>query len=106
MIRCEESGTKTDIGESEERQLRLAFAVSDPQKDVSFFCYLLIDPTMIPDDISSCTFRQFVAAVFYVGKGKRSRPLQHLVDASKSRTTSDKKPNEVRTDAFSKGCTF
>ena len=97
MIRCDESDTKTDMGENEERQLRLAFAVSDPQKDVSFFCYLLIDPTMIPDDAGSCTFRQFVAAVFYVGKGKRSRPLQHLVDASKSRAASDKQSVEVKT---------
>ncbi|KAH7705993.1 CRE-LEM-3 protein [Aphelenchoides avenae] len=82
------------MGESEERQLRLAFA--DPKKAVSFFCYLLIDPTMLPDDLGSCTFEQFVAAVFYVGKGKGSRPLHHLLDASRSHTTSRKLLNEVK----------
>ncbi|KAH7708608.1 ankyrin repeat and LEM domain-containing protein 1-like protein [Aphelenchoides avenae] len=60
MIRCEKLDTKTDMGENEERQLRLTRV--GPEKDVSFFCYLLIDPTMLPDDLGSCTFEQFVDA--------------------------------------------
>ena len=51
------------------------------------FNYLLLDPQQIEqvtldqtmDDLSQ--FRQFVDAVFYVGKGKNSRPMQHLKDA-------------------------
>ncbi|VDN23780.1 unnamed protein product [Gongylonema pulchrum] len=29
--------------------------------------------------------RQFVDSIFYIGKGKRSRPLQHLVDAVRAK---------------------
>uniref|UniRef100_A0A183EPP6 GIY-YIG domain-containing protein n=1 Tax=Gongylonema pulchrum TaxID=637853 RepID=A0A183EPP6_9BILA len=32
-----------------------------------------------------CTMRQFVDSIFYIGKGKRSRPLQHLVDAVRAK---------------------
>ena len=57
----------------------------------SSFNYLLIDPRvtqnlpvrakkMDPDDV----FRVFVMAVFYVGKGKRSRPYAHLNEALQS----------------------
>uniref|UniRef100_F1KUM2 Ankyrin repeat and LEM domain-containing protein 1 n=1 Tax=Ascaris suum TaxID=6253 RepID=F1KUM2_ASCSU len=48
------------------------------------FCYILIDPSLIMHH-SSCTFVQFLKAIFYVGKGVRSRPLQHLVDAVKAK---------------------
>uniref|UniRef100_A0A915BPT8 LEM domain-containing protein n=1 Tax=Parascaris univalens TaxID=6257 RepID=A0A915BPT8_PARUN len=48
------------------------------------FCYILIDPSLIVHH-SSCTFVQFLKAIFYVGKGVRSRPLQHLVDAVKAK---------------------
>ncbi|KAH7725951.1 CRE-LEM-3 protein [Aphelenchoides avenae] len=90
MIRYEEQGVPANIGDKEERQLRLEFAVSSPKNnEVSFFCYLLIDPTLLPEG-SQCTFRRFVAAIFYVGKGNRSRPLQHLKDASKCRASVDR----------------
>lgn len=57
----------------------------------SSFNYLLIDPRvtqnlpvrakkMNPDDV----FRVFVMAIFYVGKGKRSRPYAHLNEALQS----------------------
>ena len=57
----------------------------------SSFNYLLIDPRvtqnlpvrakkMDPDDV----FRVFVMAIFYVGKGKRSRPYAHLNEALQS----------------------
>lgn len=55
----------------------------------SSFNYLLLDPRvtqnlplrskkMAYEDI----FHTFVAAVFYVGKGKRSRPYAHLYEAA------------------------
>ncbi|CDW53584.1 LEM and Ank domain containing protein [Trichuris trichiura] len=56
------------------------------------FCYFLIDPTVsknLPDRASSMSssekLRTFCDSIFYVGKGKRGRPLQHLIDASKQR---------------------
>jgi hypothetical protein len=59
----------------------------------SFFNYLLLDPKIIKrvnfsgshlksDVIRNVgKFQTFLKAVFYVGKGCGSRPLQHLVDA-------------------------
>ena len=57
----------------------------------SSFNYLLIDPRvtqnlpvkakrMQSDDV----FRVFVMSIFYVGKGKRSRPYAHLNEALQS----------------------
>lgn len=53
----------------------------------SSFNYLLLDPrisqnlpaTVTTQDLS--TWQQFISAVFYVGKGKRSRPYAHLYQA-------------------------
>lgn len=103
MIVCAESDAKIEVGQSQEGQLRLVFV--GPQKGVSFFCYLLINPTMLSDDLGSCTFEQFVAAVFYVGKGNGWRPLHHFLDASKSRITSRKLPNKVKAHALDNRCT-
>ncbi|XP_040275774.1 LOW QUALITY PROTEIN: ankyrin repeat and LEM domain-containing protein 1 [Bufo bufo] len=58
----------------------------------SSFNYLLLDPRVTRNLPSRCRdisphdcFRTFVSSVFYVGKGKRSRPyLQHIVDIWKS----------------------
>lgn len=50
------------------------------------FNYLLLDPAHL-DKMDACQrdsvqqFRTFVEAVFYVGKGKNARSLQHLKDA-------------------------
>ncbi|KAL1246032.1 Ankyrin repeat and LEM domain-containing protein [Trichinella spiralis] len=54
------------------------------------FCYFLIDPT-VTDDLPSransmreCEIMQiFCKSIFYIGKGKKCRPLQHLKDAAK-----------------------
>lgn len=69
--------------------------VSIPNFQVEFFCYLLIDPKRLPNPTDALegvaseavpfSFRQFLSAIFYVGKGKRSRPLYHLVQAKKCR---------------------
>ncbi|XP_033751024.1 LOW QUALITY PROTEIN: protein phosphatase 1 regulatory subunit 12A-like [Pecten maximus] len=54
----------------------------------SSFNYLLLDPRVtrnLPNRSSSLseldTFRTFVSAIFYVGKGKRARPYCHLYEA-------------------------
>ncbi|KAG9350718.1 hypothetical protein JZ751_024607 [Albula glossodonta] len=54
----------------------------------SSFNYLLLDPRVtnnLPYRSQSMTpadcFRTFVSAIFYVGKGKRSRPYSHLYEA-------------------------
>lgn len=54
------------------------------------FIYLLIDPRLsdnLPlqykDMEKNVTWAQFVSSIFYVGKGKRSRPYSHLYDAIK-----------------------
>ncbi|KAM3936793.1 ankyrin repeat and LEM domain-containing protein 1 [Leptodactylus fuscus] len=52
------------------------------------FNYLLLDPRVTQNLPSRCydlsqldCFRTFISAVFYVGKGKRSRPYCHLYEA-------------------------
>ena len=56
------------------------------------FNYLLLDPMVtrnLPVRVFSvsdqCLWRCFVSAVFYVGKGSRSRPFQHLYEAVKEK---------------------
>ncbi|MCP9259957.1 Ankyrin repeat and LEM domain-containing protein 1 [Dirofilaria immitis] len=53
------------------------------------FCYILIDPSFISFPSNICTMQQFVDAIFYIGKGKRSRPFQHLVDAVRAKGFGD-----------------
>jgi hypothetical protein len=48
----------------------------------AFFNYLLLDSQLI---LPSINFKQFVEAIFYVGKGKNRRSFQHLKDALSSR---------------------
>lgn len=69
------------MGDCEEHRIRGEFSNSKSKDEVSYFCYLLIDPSMLPDQREACTLREFVSSIFYVGKGKGSRPLQHLYDA-------------------------
>ncbi|XP_034237690.1 uncharacterized protein LOC117643117 [Thrips palmi] len=53
----------------------------------SSFNYLLLDPRIsqnLPATVTSqnlSTWRQFISSVFYIGKGKRSRPYAHLYQA-------------------------
>uniref|UniRef100_A0A915N859 LEM domain-containing protein n=1 Tax=Meloidogyne javanica TaxID=6303 RepID=A0A915N859_MELJA len=37
---------------------------------------------------------EFISSIFYVGKGKRSRPLQHLIHASKCRNFAKTRPSQ------------
>ncbi|EYC30307.1 hypothetical protein Y032_0005g2572 [Ancylostoma ceylanicum] len=52
---------------------------------VTAFCYLLLDPRKITDDVESLDLKKFVPAIFYVGKGTKARPLAHLIEAKKER---------------------
>jgi hypothetical protein len=61
------------------------------------FNYLLLDPQVtrnLPRRVFStddqALWAAFVAAVFYVGKGSRSRPFHHLYDAVKEKKTKKK----------------
>ena len=52
------------------------------------FNYLLIDPRITQQLATTVgelqRFKVFVEAIFYIGKGQKDRPLQHLVDAKES----------------------
>eukprot|EP00118_Oscarella_pearsei_P012477 m.92311 g.92311 ORF g.92311 m.92311 type:complete len:421 (+) comp36729_c0_seq1:163-1425(+) len=47
----------------------------------TYFNYILIDPRRT--DLKS--FKSFLEAIFYIGKGKRSRPYSHLFEAIKGK---------------------
>jgi len=64
------------------------------------FNYLLLDPRLtqnLPMRVFSSSdqdlFRTFLASIFYIGKGSRSRPFQHLYEAIK-KTKSGRKKKE------------
>jgi hypothetical protein len=69
------------IGLLEEQLIQAEYKNSD-KNDISFFCYLLID---ISELLPNPSFRDFIQAIFYIGKGKRSRPLHHFADTIKYR---------------------
>lgn len=62
-----------------------------PKPKKSHFVYMLLDPRQSRSvfqnsKISSAErFSKFLDSIFYVGKGKKSRPFQHLVDARSAR---------------------
>uniref|UniRef100_A0A914CCW2 GIY-YIG domain-containing protein n=3 Tax=Acrobeloides nanus TaxID=290746 RepID=A0A914CCW2_9BILA len=88
LLIAEERRENIEMGLAEENEIRNEFCMGLPitreKNEAAYFCYLLIDPSKIPS-MQNCIFREFISAIFYVGKGKRSRPLQHLCDATKFR---------------------
>lgn len=65
----------------------------------SSFAYLLLDPRVtqnLPARADQMQFAQvwrtFISGIFYVGKGKRSRPYRHLYDALQHWTVPDTPP--------------
>ena len=58
--------------------------------DKASFNYLFLDPdisTNLPmmfRESKQDLWRRFIEAIFYIGRGVRSRPMQHLVEASKT----------------------
>ncbi|KAI1717733.1 LEM domain-containing protein [Ditylenchus destructor] len=86
LISYDESGEEDakNMGEDQEKQLQLQFLQLITADNAACFCYLLIDPSMIPDP-RTCNLEEFILAIFYVGKGKNTRPLQHLLDANIAR---------------------
>ncbi|XP_062814953.1 ankyrin repeat and LEM domain-containing protein 1 isoform X2 [Anolis carolinensis] len=68
----------------------------------SSFNYLLLDPRVTQNLPFRChfvsqaeCFRTFVSAVFYVGKGQRSRPYSHLYQALTHHNRQGKTPGKV-----------
>jgi hypothetical protein len=58
----------------------------------SSFNYLLLDPRQtqnLPLRVFSCDdqelWRRFISAIFYIGKGTRSRPFHHLQEATRKK---------------------
>ncbi|CAL2039115.1 unnamed protein product [Caenorhabditis brenneri] len=49
------------------------------------FCYLLLDPKILGEDVENLEIGKFLGSIFYVGKGSSSRPLQHFKDVLKAR---------------------
>lgn len=86
MIKDDENCTMDTrhMGLKEENLIKRAFSSSRPQSEVSYFCYLLIDPTMILS-ADCCSFGEFIASIFYVGKGNKMRPMYHVERAKKLR---------------------
>ncbi|XP_018110892.1 uncharacterized protein LOC108712891 isoform X2 [Xenopus laevis] len=65
----------------------------------SSFNYLLLDPRVTRNLPARChtlskldCFRTFISSIFYVGKGKRSRPYFHLYEALTHHKSNNKKP--------------
>ena len=77
--------------------LYITFCIALLRTEKSSFNYLLIDPRVtqnLPARAKKMTaediFRVFIMSIFYVGKGKRSRPYAHLNEALNSAKVSDK----------------
>lgn len=83
-----------DTYKSLEKEAFQAFASPDPTRrwregtSKTSFTYLLLDPRVTQDLPNRCaglteseTWSIFLNAIFYIGKGKRSRPFAHLYDA-------------------------
>ncbi|EDO38782.1 predicted protein [Nematostella vectensis] len=92
---------------TEEESMCIEFTRDNPQPwregtEKSSFNYLLLDPR-VSDNLpwraqklpSDEAFAIFVSAIFYVGKGKRSRPYAHLHEAL-HKTKSNRKLQNIR----------
>jgi len=101
-----------DIYKSMEKEIFQAFMLPDPTRrwregiSKTSFTYLLLDPRVTQDLPNRCvnlteseTWSIFLNAIFYIGKGKRSRPFAHLYDAFKmwvqKSTSTNKKINRI-----------
>lgn len=84
------------IPDGKDDEMTLAYQFDQPDKSKkwregllkSSFNYLLLDPRVTQNLPFRCQytsqaecFRTFISAIFYVGKGKRSRPYSHLYEA-------------------------
>lgn len=72
---------------------KIAFAeFRAPSQSKTYFNYMLLDPVMLSSSTTSIQFNEFVESIFYIGKGKNARSMQHLKDAKqlKTKTASNK----------------
>ena len=74
--------------QKEEKTIFTEFRVANQSK--THFNYLLLDPlklkSLSDESVSNISFKHFIESLFYVGKGKNSRSMQHLKDAKKLKT--------------------
>ena len=78
--------------------------------DKASFNYLFLDPDISANlpmmflESKQDLWRRFIEAIFYIGRGKRSRPLQHLVEAKKTfgKASSIEKLSEKKSKKISK----
>ncbi|VDK46970.1 unnamed protein product [Anisakis simplex] len=81
------AGSSCEAGRKMDELVKNEFFCSENWREgvkATSFCYILIDPSLLESQ-DTCTFVQFLRAIFYIGKGKRSRPLQHLTEAVKAK---------------------
>ncbi|XP_011408751.2 PREDICTED: ankyrin repeat and LEM domain-containing protein 1-like [Amphimedon queenslandica] len=57
-----------------------------PSQSKTYFNYMLLDPVMLSSSTASIQFNEFVESIFYIGKGKNARSMQHLKDAKQLKT--------------------
>uniref|UniRef100_A0AC35TNG2 ANK_REP_REGION domain-containing protein n=1 Tax=Rhabditophanes sp. KR3021 TaxID=114890 RepID=A0AC35TNG2_9BILA len=65
------------------------YSDATPQKKnklPNYFCYLLLDPTILNGVDGMIGFDKFVESVFYAGKGTNARTKAHLLETLKKRT--------------------
>ncbi|KAI6236425.1 LEM domain-containing protein [Aphelenchoides besseyi] len=53
--------------------------------ELVYYCYLLFNVHLLPNDVTTFTFDQFVRSIFYVGKGKGLRCSDHFSGARDTR---------------------
>ena len=81
---CDEFSNISESTRSQIRQLTRETACK------ASFVYLFLDPDITSDlpmmfhESEQDLWRRFIKAIFYIGKGTRSRPLQHLNAANKT----------------------
>uniref|UniRef100_A0A7E4UT43 GIY-YIG domain-containing protein n=1 Tax=Panagrellus redivivus TaxID=6233 RepID=A0A7E4UT43_PANRE len=91
---------KSDVGQIQEDIIRNEFclgpSVTRETPDFSSYCYLLLDPSKVTNQ-QKCTFKEFISAIFYVGKGKGFRSRQHLFEAINAQPGgASKKPISIK----------
>ncbi|VDM81803.1 unnamed protein product [Strongylus vulgaris] len=79
--------TSSELGKDLDDRIREEFQSAG----VTAFCYLLLDPRKIMEDLDALDLKSFVPAIFYVGKGTKARPLAHLIEAKKERNAGSPK---------------
>ncbi|KAK0400585.1 hypothetical protein QR680_015333 [Steinernema hermaphroditum] len=68
-----------------------------------FYTYLLLDVNRLEDDVKKTSFKQFIHAVIYIGKGCGARPFHHIKSAKNKKKNSRKHKYLAGLDADGQG---